>query len=242
MAARRRGLTLGLLGQESHFDEAFMAAPDLRSAVRHGAAHLERMAEELGRLERDGHAGEAATPTSSTASTSSAATPSTSGSMRRCPGWDSRATSRTRPAAAISGGQQTRAALARLVIADPDLLLLDEPTDRLDIGAIEYVYMQVFGPGGRAVIPPRIAGAEDAARAARTHGAARLTGTGTALLARLPATTRRSAGHSRRAARARHRLGRPARHRGQGQCRPPKPLYLRAPDAQPQAAARLPRR
>ena len=49
--------SLGLLGQEAHFDEAFMAAPDLRSAVRHGAAHLERMAEELGRLEHDGHAG-----------------------------------------------------------------------------------------------------------------------------------------------------------------------------------------
>ena len=56
IAARKRGLSLGLLGQEAHFDEAFMAAPDLRSAVRHGAAHLERMAEELGRLEHEGHA------------------------------------------------------------------------------------------------------------------------------------------------------------------------------------------
>ena len=34
---RKRDLTLGLLGQEAHFDEAFMAAPDIRSAVRHGA-------------------------------------------------------------------------------------------------------------------------------------------------------------------------------------------------------------
>ena len=47
-SSRKRGLSLGLLGQEAHFDEAFMAAPDLRAAVRHGAAHLERMAEELG--------------------------------------------------------------------------------------------------------------------------------------------------------------------------------------------------
>jgi ATPase subunit of ABC transporter with duplicated ATPase domains len=53
---RRRGLSLGLLSQEAHFDEAFMAAPDLRAAVRHGAAHLERMAVELGRLEQGGHA------------------------------------------------------------------------------------------------------------------------------------------------------------------------------------------
>ena len=38
---RKRGLTLGLLAQESHFDAAFMAAPDLRAAVRAGAAHLD---------------------------------------------------------------------------------------------------------------------------------------------------------------------------------------------------------
>ena len=31
---RKRGLTLGLLAQEAHFDEAFMASPDLRPAVR----------------------------------------------------------------------------------------------------------------------------------------------------------------------------------------------------------------
>src|SRR5512146_3221775 len=51
---RKRGLTIGLLAQESHFDAAFMAAPDLRAAVRHGAAHLEAMAEELATFEREG--------------------------------------------------------------------------------------------------------------------------------------------------------------------------------------------
>ena len=44
-----------------------------------------------------------------------------------------------RPPTALSGGQQTRAALARLVIADPDLLLLDEPTNHLDLGALEWL-------------------------------------------------------------------------------------------------------
>ena len=44
-----------------------------------------------------------------------------------------------RPPTSLSGGEQTRAALARLVIADPDLLLLDEPTNHLDLGALEWL-------------------------------------------------------------------------------------------------------
>ena len=47
---RKRGLTLGLLAQESHFDDEFMAAPDLRAAVRQGASHLDRMAESARRV------------------------------------------------------------------------------------------------------------------------------------------------------------------------------------------------
>ena len=81
---RKRGLTLGLLAQEAHFDEVFMASPDLRTAVRTGAAHLDRMAGAAG---RDGarRAGDRATstPSSSTSTRSSAATPSTCASTRR---------------------------------------------------------------------------------------------------------------------------------------------------------------
>ncbi len=40
-----------------------------------------------------------------------------------------------RPAASLSGGQVTRAVLAGLVAAEPDLLILDEPTNNLDVEA-----------------------------------------------------------------------------------------------------------
>ncbi|MFI4976099.1 MAG: ABC-F family ATP-binding cassette domain-containing protein [Caulobacterales bacterium] len=40
-----------------------------------------------------------------------------------------------RPAASLSGGQATRAALAALLVAEPDFILLDEPTNNLDAEA-----------------------------------------------------------------------------------------------------------
>ncbi len=138
-ATRRRGLTLGLLSQEAHLDDAFMAASDLRSAVRHGAAHLERMADELGRLEHGGHAAGADYADLQHRfeilggyTLDQRVDEALSGLGFARDEW-------SRPPTAISGGQQTRAALARLVIADPDLLLLDEPTNHLDLGAIEWL-------------------------------------------------------------------------------------------------------
>ena len=40
-----------------------------------------------------------------------------------------------RPASALSGGQATRAALAAVLLAEPDVILLDEPTNNLDAEA-----------------------------------------------------------------------------------------------------------
>lgn len=44
-----------------------------------------------------------------------------------------------RPLVAFSGGQQNRAALARLLLEAPDLLLLDEPTNHLDLDATQWL-------------------------------------------------------------------------------------------------------
>src|SRR6188472_2951371 len=136
---RKRGLTLGLLAQEAHFDEAFMASPDLRTAVRTGAAHLDRTAERLASMERDGTVTEPAYAEllhqyeilGGYTLDQRVETALTGLGFTRDE-W-------TKPPSALSGGEQTRASLARLVIADPDLLLLDEPTNHLDLDALEWL-------------------------------------------------------------------------------------------------------
>src|SRR6516162_10725807 len=99
----------------------------------------------------------------------------------------------------------------------------------------EHVYLQVFGPGGRTVVPPRLAPLREAVLAALT-GSARIVGSAADLIAASwPRTQPPPALVDQRGAPdiawiARLGAAAPDPHA------PPKPLYLRPPDAQPQHA------
>lgn len=134
-------------------------------------------------------------------------------------------------------GLTTLAAFAAPHIAGDDTIALAVAIDARH----DNVYLQVFGPGGRTLVAPRLVGIRDAVRIA-ANGKTRVVGPAASMLAAAwpsnePAPVLvedRNAPDIAWVA----RLGAVASS-GPGALRP---LYLRAPDAQPQAAARLPRR
>jgi ATP-binding cassette, subfamily F, member 3 len=151
---RKRGLTLGLLSQEANLGAAFTSAPTLRAAVRHGAANLEQMELRLRTLEESGAQAvesdeyahlrdefELAGGYSLDLRVESAL----SGLGFSTDDWQ-------RPPTQLSGGEQTRAALARLLVADPDLLMLDEPTNHLDVSAIEWLEQMLANRAGALLV------------------------------------------------------------------------------------------
>lgn len=105
----------------------------------------------------------------------------------------------------------------------------------------QHVYLEAFGPGGRSLVAPRLAPLREAVRAAAVAPA------------RIVGSAAQAVADARGAADAAPILVDPrgapdidwvakvgaALPEGQS---PPKPQYLRAPDAQPQNAAQLPRR
>ncbi len=148
----KRGLSIGLLAQEAHLDAVFMAAPDLRTAVRTGAAHLESMAEQLAVLE---HAGHVTDPAYADLQHRYAVLGGYTLDQRVDEALSGLGFTRgewAKPPTGLSGGEQTRAALARLVIADPDLLFLDEPTNHLDLDALEWLEEHLRRRSGSLVV------------------------------------------------------------------------------------------
>jgi tRNA threonylcarbamoyladenosine biosynthesis protein TsaB len=105
----------------------------------------------------------------------------------------------------------------------------------------QHVYLQIFGPGGRTLVAPRIASVADAVRLA-ANGVVQIVGTGANMLAAAwPSRELMPALVEDRRAPDIVWVGRLA-VAADDSTGEPKPLYLRAPDAQPQDAARLPRR
>ena len=58
------------------------------------------------------------------------------------------------PASALSGGNQQKLALARILEVDPDVIVLDEPTRGVDVGAKREIYLlvQALAQAGKGVI------------------------------------------------------------------------------------------
>ena len=134
-------------------------------------------------------------------------------------------------------GLTTLAAFAAPYIAADDTIALAVAIDARH----EHVYLQVFGPGGRTLVTPRIASIRDAVRIAASSKTRIVGNAARAVAAAWPANEpppvlieEKKVPDIAWVA----RLGAVAT----GSPDTLKPLYLRAPDAQPQAAARLPRR
>ena len=149
---RKRGLTVALLPQEAHVDASFTGAPSLRLAVRAGASRVAEMERQLREMEHDGRVTEPEYETLQHEfahrdgySIDQRVEAALSGLGFERDQWD-------RPPTNLSGGEQTRGALARLLMTDSELLLLDEPTNHLDLAALEWLEVHLGRRRGALVV------------------------------------------------------------------------------------------
>jgi tRNA threonylcarbamoyladenosine biosynthesis protein TsaB len=134
-------------------------------------------------------------------------------------------------------GLTTLAAFAAPHIAEDDTLPVVAAIDARH----DHVYLQVFGSRGRTLVAPKVASLREAVRAALTDPA-RIVGSAAELIAAAwPKTEPPPPKVDQRGAPDISWIARLAAAADEGHGSP-KPLYLRAPDAQPQDASRLPRR
>ena len=136
---REGGTRLGYLPQQPQMDPTSSALEVVLSGLTEWAAAMKRHAEATEHISGGGHDASVLAAQAEAAS-----------DVERLGGWELQYQAETMLAhlgiatpqaivGAMSGGERRRVAMARVLIAQPDLAILDEPTNHLDIPTIEWL-------------------------------------------------------------------------------------------------------